>query len=231
MPSRSRPPSARSRRATRRAPARCCSSSWTVSSSRSRTTPPRSSASAPTAARSRSAPRPTRSRAPCSGRAGSLPSLRWAGSRRTTTCRTAWCRVRGCPRRCAGSRSSRRATGFASGTSSTRGTATCIRSSCTTPRRERRSVRASWPRRSSRSAWTPAARSRASTASAWTRPAPCRRCSPSATSASSSALRRAFDPGGISNPGKVIPTPRLCGEVPGPYRVHALERIGVAERL
>jgi glycolate oxidase len=44
-------------------------------------------------------------------------------------------------------------------------------------------------------------------------------------------LRRAFDPSGICNPGKVIPTPRLCGEVPGPYRVHALERMGVAERL
>jgi glycolate oxidase len=44
-------------------------------------------------------------------------------------------------------------------------------------------------------------------------------------------LRRAFDPEGICNPGKVIPTPRLCGEVPGQYRVHALERIGVAERL
>jgi glycolate oxidase len=44
-------------------------------------------------------------------------------------------------------------------------------------------------------------------------------------------LRRAFDPDGLCNPGKVIPTPRLCGEVPGPYRVHALERIGVAERL
>ena len=44
-------------------------------------------------------------------------------------------------------------------------------------------------------------------------------------------LRRAFDPVGICNPGKVIPTPRLCGEVPGPYRAHALERIGVAERL
>jgi glycolate oxidase len=44
-------------------------------------------------------------------------------------------------------------------------------------------------------------------------------------------LRRAFDPAGICNPGKVIPTPRLCGEVPGPYRLHALERIGVAERL
>ncbi len=44
-------------------------------------------------------------------------------------------------------------------------------------------------------------------------------------------LRRAFDPHGLSNPGKVIPTPRLCGEVPGPYRVHPLERMGVAERL
>ncbi len=46
-----------------------------------------------------------------------------------------------------------------------------------------------------------------------------------------SRLRGAFDPEGLCNPGKVVPTPRLCGEVPGPYRVHALERIGVAERL
>jgi glycolate oxidase len=44
-------------------------------------------------------------------------------------------------------------------------------------------------------------------------------------------LRRAFDPTGLCNPGKVIPTPRLCGEVPGPYRMHPLERIGIAERL
>jgi glycolate oxidase len=44
-------------------------------------------------------------------------------------------------------------------------------------------------------------------------------------------LRRAFDPEGLANPGKVIPTPRLCGEVPGPYRLHPLERIGVAERF
>jgi glycolate oxidase len=44
-------------------------------------------------------------------------------------------------------------------------------------------------------------------------------------------LRRAFDPEGLCNPGKVIPTPRLCGEVPGPYRVHPLERMGVAERV
>ncbi len=44
-------------------------------------------------------------------------------------------------------------------------------------------------------------------------------------------LRRAFDPDGLANPGKVLPTPRLCGEVPGPYRMHPLERIGVAERF
>jgi glycolate oxidase len=44
-------------------------------------------------------------------------------------------------------------------------------------------------------------------------------------------LRCAFDPHGLANPGKVMPTPRLCGEVPGPYREHPLERAGVAERF
>jgi glycolate oxidase len=44
-------------------------------------------------------------------------------------------------------------------------------------------------------------------------------------------LRRAFDPLGIANPGKVFPTPRLCGEVPGPYRAHPLEKAGLAERF
>ena len=44
-------------------------------------------------------------------------------------------------------------------------------------------------------------------------------------------LRCAFDPTGICNPGKVFPTPRLCGEVPGPYRQHPLERAGIAERF
>ena len=39
-------------------------------------------------------------------------------------------------------------------------------------------------------------------------------------------LRDAFDPDGLANPGKVLPTPRLCGEVPGPYRAHPLERAG-----
>jgi glycolate oxidase len=29
-------------------------------------------------------------------------------------------------------------------------------------------------------------------------------------------LRCAFDPPGLANPGKVFPTPRLCGETPRP---------------
>jgi glycolate oxidase len=44
-------------------------------------------------------------------------------------------------------------------------------------------------------------------------------------------VRCAFDASGICNPGKLFPTPRLCGEVPGPYRAHPLERAGVAERF
>src|SRR5215211_6250844 len=44
-------------------------------------------------------------------------------------------------------------------------------------------------------------------------------------------LRCAFDPDGHANPGKVMPTPRLCGEVPGPYRRHPLEQAGLAERF
>jgi glycolate oxidase len=43
-------------------------------------------------------------------------------------------------------------------------------------------------------------------------------------------LRGAFDPNGLANPGKLFPTPRLCGEVPGPYRAHPLELAGLAER-
>ncbi len=44
-------------------------------------------------------------------------------------------------------------------------------------------------------------------------------------------LRAAFDPDGICNPGKIFPTPRLCGERPGPYRQHPLEAAGLIERL
>jgi glycolate oxidase len=44
-------------------------------------------------------------------------------------------------------------------------------------------------------------------------------------------LRCAFDPGGMANPGKLMPTPRLCGEVPGVYRQHPLEAAGLADRM
>ncbi len=44
-------------------------------------------------------------------------------------------------------------------------------------------------------------------------------------------VRCAFDPTNICNPGKIFPTPRLCGEVPGPYRRHPIERAGLAERF
>jgi glycolate oxidase len=44
-------------------------------------------------------------------------------------------------------------------------------------------------------------------------------------------LRCAFDPDRLANPDKVFPTPRLCGEAPGPYRQHPLERAGIAERM
>jgi glycolate oxidase len=43
-------------------------------------------------------------------------------------------------------------------------------------------------------------------------------------------VRCAFDPRGLSNPGKVFPTPRLCGEVPGRHRgAHPAQEAGLAE--
>ncbi|WP_019818572.1 FAD-binding oxidoreductase [Saccharomonospora saliphila] len=44
-------------------------------------------------------------------------------------------------------------------------------------------------------------------------------------------VRSAFDPEHLCNPGKLLPTPRLCGEAPGRYRPHPLEEAGVIERL
>src|SRR5215472_6073279 len=45
-------------------------------------------------------------------------------------------------------------------------------------------------------------------------------------------LRCAFDPAGLCNPGKIFPTPRMCGEVPGVRRgPHPLVAAGQAELL
>ena len=43
-------------------------------------------------------------------------------------------------------------------------------------------------------------------------------------------VRCAFDPQSISNPGKVFPTPRLCGEIPGKRKeAHPLVQAGLAD--
>ena len=44
-------------------------------------------------------------------------------------------------------------------------------------------------------------------------------------------VRCAFDPLQLSNPTKLFPTPRLCGEKPGKYVAHPLETSGIAERF
>ena len=44
-------------------------------------------------------------------------------------------------------------------------------------------------------------------------------------------VRCAFDPENRFNPGKVFPTPRLCGDRPGPYRPHPTELSGRADRV
>ena len=44
-------------------------------------------------------------------------------------------------------------------------------------------------------------------------------------------LRCAFDPHGLCNPGKIFPTPRLCGERPGPFRMHPVQKAGLAENF
>ena len=44
-------------------------------------------------------------------------------------------------------------------------------------------------------------------------------------------VRCAFDPLQLSNPTKVFPTTRLCGEKPGEYVPHPLETAGIAERF
>jgi glycolate oxidase len=44
-------------------------------------------------------------------------------------------------------------------------------------------------------------------------------------------VRCAFDPQHLSNPTKVFPRTRLCGDKPGKYEAHPLEVAGVAERF
>ena len=42
-------------------------------------------------------------------------------------------------------------------------------------------------------------------------------------------IRCAFDPQNLSNPDKIFPRLRLCGDKAGPYKPHPLEIAGIAE--
>jgi glycolate dehydrogenase FAD-linked subunit len=44
-------------------------------------------------------------------------------------------------------------------------------------------------------------------------------------------VRCALNPDSLCNPDKVYPSPRLCGETPGPYRAHPVELAGLGERF
>jgi glycolate oxidase len=44
-------------------------------------------------------------------------------------------------------------------------------------------------------------------------------------------IRCALDPDNLCNPNKIYPSPRLCGEAPGPYHPHPLEAAGIIERF
>ncbi len=167
----------------------------------------------------RRAGQPRRGRArSCSGRPARPRSRRWAASRPTTSCRTASSRAPRCPTCSPRIEALATAYGLTVANVFHAGDGNLHPLVCYDGRgrRGRRPGPRSWPGRSSTSASTPAARSPASTASASTSASTWRRCSARPTWPRSSALRCAFDPAGLANPGKVMPTPRLCGEVPGP---------------
>ena len=79
-----------------------------------------------------------------------------------------------------------------------------------------RAGRGGRPGRSSTSASSTAGRSPASTASASDKAKYMPRMFTADDLDTMQLVRCAFDPDGLANPGKVFPTPRLCGEVPGP---------------
>ena len=118
-------------------------------------------------------------------------------------------------------------------TCSTPATATCIRWCCSmTPSRRPARRPRSCPARSWTCASTTAGRSPASTAWARTSPGTCRRMFGADDLATMQLLRCAFDPAGLCNPGKIFPTPRLCGEVPGIRREpHPLVAAGEIEQF
>ena len=166
-----------------------------------------------------------------SGGAARRRSPRSAGSPPTTSCRTAWSRAPGWPRSSAGSARWATRPGCGWRTSSTPATATCTRWCSTAPPKDE-TERAEHLSGAIAELCVELGGSLSGEHGIGTDKA----CSmPKMFGeddlATMARVRAAFDPHGLCNPGKVLPTPRLCGERPGRYRPHPLEEAGVIERL
>ena len=179
-------------------------------------------------ARSRSGSPPTTPSGRCSGRAASPRSPRSAGSAPTTSCRTASSRAPRCPRCCAGiaelsgDAGVRVANVFHAGDGNLHplvlfDDAVRGREPSAAEEVVRRDPR---PLHRARRLDHRRARRRA-----WTRRSTCRACSPTTTSTPCSWCAARSTRPRSANPGKVFPTPRLCGEVPGRHKgAHPLQR-------
>ncbi len=175
--------------------------------------------------------RATRRSAPVSGRAGRRRLPRWAASRRTTTCRTASCRARACPKCCAASASSRLVRVCRIGNVFHAGDGNLHPLICYDERVPGEADRAAAAAGEILSFCVEAGGSITGEHGVG---ADKRDYMPVMFSDADLEMmrrvRRAFDPRGLCNPGKVLPTPRLCGEKAGPYRPHPAEQAGLADR-
>ena len=162
-------------------------------------------------------------------RAARRRSRRWAGSSPTTTSRTASCRARSCRRCCARSTSSTREHGLRVGNVFHAGDGNLhplvLYDGGVEGEAERaRGARRADPRRLRRRRRLDHRRARRRRRQGVLDAADVRRGRPRGDAA---AARARSTRSGSRNPGKLFPTPRLCGEVPGPYR-HAPAREGRA---
>ncbi len=141
------------------------------------------------------------------------PSPRAAASAPTTCAWTRPSPASAWPTSCWPSRRWRRNTACAAATSSMPATATCIRWCCSTPMTPTSCTAASSSAPTSwKPAWPWAAPSRASTAWAWKKLNSMCTQFTTEENAQMFALKAAFDPAGLLNPGKVIPTVSRCAE-------------------
>ena len=167
-----------------------------------------------------------------SGAGGRPRSPRWAGSAPTTTCRTASCRGRSCRACCARSTSSRARTGLRVGNVFHAGDGNLHPLVLYDGRVEGEAERAEELSKQILEICVDAGGSITGEHGVGTDKACAMPLMFSEDDlAAMQRLRRAFDPLGLANPGKLFPTPRLCGEVPGPYRMHPLEKAGLADRF